>query len=228
MPGFRKPDLPVTVQRGAFCQRATRAGGMAIAFEDVPAADYGGAGACLDAHWGYVFKGRARVTYPDGEETLEAGQAYHLRAGHRIAVLEDSEVVEFSLAPPSALPPLAVALGFLDAINRNDLARLAQLLAPDHRMALFDEPPTVGREAVFAAWAAYLGAWPAYVVHPERFAEAGPRIGILGTTTGSHLGRPDAVERKEALVWIAEIADGAIATWTMLPDTPANRALAGF
>ena len=99
MPGFSSDDLPITRERDGFCQRATQAGGMTIAFERVPRGDYGAAGPCMTAHWGYVFKGRARVRYATHEELLEAGQAYYLAPGHRIEVLEDSEVVEFSPAP---------------------------------------------------------------------------------------------------------------------------------
>jgi hypothetical protein len=100
MPGFHPSALPITRERDGFCQRATEAGGMTVAFERVPKGDYGAAGACPTAHWGYVLTGRARVTYDDGEEFLEAGQAYYLRPSHRIEVLEDSEVVEFSPVAP--------------------------------------------------------------------------------------------------------------------------------
>jgi len=97
MPGYYPTDLPVTREAGGFCQRSREAGGMRLAFESVPAGDYGTAGVCPTPHWGYVLRGCARVTYADGAtEELAAGQAYHLPAGHTIVVLEDSEVVEFS------------------------------------------------------------------------------------------------------------------------------------
>ena len=224
MPGFDPADLPITSRREGFCQRATTAGGMTIAYEQVPAADYGDLGACPTAHWGYVLQGRAHVRYDDGEEWLEAGQAYYLPPGHRIAVLTASEVIELSLAPPPALPPLATVLGFVDAINRKDLARLASLLAEGHELARFAEPPLVGRDAVIAAWRRDMAAFPAYVIHPSRFVEAGDRIGVLGTTTGSHRGLPDAEERQEALLWIARVEAGQLASWALLPDTPAHRA----
>jgi hypothetical protein len=102
MPGYSREDLPIIREHQGFCQRAAEAGGMTVAFEVVPKGDYGAGDPCMTAHWGYVFKGRAQVRYDDRpgyEELLEAGQAYHLPPGHRIVVLEDSEVVEFS---PSA------------------------------------------------------------------------------------------------------------------------------
>ena len=53
---------------------------------------------CHCPHWGYVLKGRMRVTYDDGEELLTAGDLFHLPAGHTAIVEEDIEFVEFS--PP--------------------------------------------------------------------------------------------------------------------------------
>jgi hypothetical protein len=42
------------------------------------------------------------------------------------------------------LPPTAVALGFIDCINRGDLDGLVALMSDDHRLEIFDEPPVVG------------------------------------------------------------------------------------
>jgi hypothetical protein len=56
--------------------------------------------ACQSPHWGYLISGRLRVLSTDGtEETIAAGQAYHLPAGHNVVVEEDALVLEFS---PSA------------------------------------------------------------------------------------------------------------------------------
>jgi hypothetical protein len=43
-----------------------------------------------------VLKGRARVLSGAGEETIEAGQAYHMAPGHNVIVEEDAELVEFT------------------------------------------------------------------------------------------------------------------------------------
>ena len=51
---------------------------------------------CPCPHWGYVVKGRMRVTYADGEEILEAGDLFYLPPGHTPLVEEDVEFVEFS------------------------------------------------------------------------------------------------------------------------------------
>ena len=51
---------------------------------------------CQAVHWGYVLKGRMRVKSSEGEELIEAGDAYYLEPGHIPSFEEDTEVVEFS------------------------------------------------------------------------------------------------------------------------------------
>ena len=71
------------------------------------------------------------------------------------------------------LPATAVALGFIDRINRGDLEGLVSMMAADHRLEVFDEPPVVGRAANAKAWQGYLNAFPRYVIYPRRIAAAG-------------------------------------------------------
>ena len=51
---------------------------------------------CPCPHWGYMLKGRIRMTYADGEEILRAGDLFYLPPGHTPLVEEDTEFVEFS------------------------------------------------------------------------------------------------------------------------------------
>jgi hypothetical protein len=54
---------------------------------------------CPCPHWGYIMKGRIRLSYSDSEETLQAGDLFYLPPGHTPFVEEDCEFVEFS--PPA-------------------------------------------------------------------------------------------------------------------------------
>jgi ketosteroid isomerase-like protein len=121
------------------------------------------------------------------------------------------------------LPAIAVAVGFVDCVNRGDLDGLASLLAEDHRLEVFDEAPLVGRDANVAAWRGYFEAFPEYVIYPARLAEVDGGAAILGSTTGSHLGRPDDEERQEMLLWVVEVRDGLVSRWRLVEDTPDNR-----
>jgi len=72
---------------------------------------------CSCPHWGYVIKGRMRLSYADGkEEAISAGDLFYLPAGHGGFVEEEFEAIEFS--PPAAHEQV------LDVVKRN--AAMAQ------------------------------------------------------------------------------------------------------
>jgi ketosteroid isomerase-like protein len=121
------------------------------------------------------------------------------------------------------LPPSALALGFVDCINRGDLDALVALMSEDHRLEVFHEAPVVGRAANATAWRGYMEAFPRYVIHPERIAADGDVVAILGHTTGSHLGLPDAEEQKLRLIWLAHVRDRALTRWVLIADTAEDR-----
>jgi hypothetical protein len=121
-------------------------------------------------------------------------------------------------------PPVAVALRFIDCINRGDLAGLAAVLADAHRLQIFTEEPVAGRVANEKAWSGYLESFPEYVIYPRRIAEVTDGlVAILGHTTGSHLGLPDDEESQQTLIWLAEAAFGRLSGWTLIDDTPEHR-----
>lgn len=52
---------------------------------------------CQCPHWGYIIKGKIRVSYQDGtEELTEGGNLFYWPAGHTGVVEEDIEFIEFS------------------------------------------------------------------------------------------------------------------------------------
>lgn len=54
---------------------------------------------CPCEHWCYLVRGRLRYRFADGEtRELEAGDAFHVRAGHLADALEDAELIEFTRA----------------------------------------------------------------------------------------------------------------------------------
>jgi SnoaL-like domain len=118
---------------------------------------------------------------------------------------------------------VAVAVSFIDCINRGDLEGLGRLMTVDHELRVFDEPPVVGRDANIAAWRGYLDAFPDYVIYPRGISEAGGTVAVLGYTTGSHLGLPDAEESRQTLIWLADVVDGALRNWVLVEDSPVNR-----
>lgn len=127
-------------------------------------------------------------------------------------------------ATPEALPPVAIAVGFVDHINRGDLDGLAALMHRDHRLEVFDEDPLVGKDANIEAWRGYFDAFPRYVIYPPRIAQREGSVAILGHTTGSHLGLTDDEEQARTLIWIADTANGGTVTaWRLIEDNHSNR-----
>jgi SnoaL-like protein len=112
-----------------------------------------------------------------------------------------------------SLPAVAVAIGFIDCINRGDLDALGAVMSDDHRLEVLDEEAVVGRDANLQAWRGYFDSFPTYVLYPQRIAERGGTVAILGHTTGSHLGLPDEEERELSLIWVADCVDGTVRRW---------------
>ena len=127
-----------------------------------------------------------------------------------------------------ARPPIAVAISFVDAINRCDLAALGALMTEDHVLVVFDEPALSGRAANVDAWQSYMAAYPSYVIHPHALAVSDARVAIVGTTTGSHLDLPDETEMQQSLIWLADIAGSQVAAWTLVADTREHRRAFGL
>ncbi|HEY7618582.1 MAG TPA: hypothetical protein VH834_02370 [Solirubrobacteraceae bacterium] len=104
MPAYSQDQVPIEFEADVATTRAVDAGGMTLAFERLSAGVetaplFKGLpdDACQSPHWGYLISGRLRVLSTDGsEETIAAGQAYHLPAGHNVVVEEDALVLEFS------------------------------------------------------------------------------------------------------------------------------------
>ena len=99
----KKEDIPVAFEAGPAYSRDVEWGDMNIAFEAFPAGLdttplFKGLpdDRCQCPHWGYLFKGRIRVKYPNHDEILTAGDAYYLVPGHITVIEEDCELVEFS------------------------------------------------------------------------------------------------------------------------------------
>ena len=100
----RKDDLqPMSTE--ATENRTADLGGYTVDFASIKAGFKLGAdlfdglpgSACQCPHWGVLLKGELRIPFADGtDETVRAGEAYHLPPGHHYEVVEDCEYIEFS------------------------------------------------------------------------------------------------------------------------------------
>ena len=129
---------------------------------------------------------------------------------------------------PAPQQPVAAVISFIDRINHADVDGLGRLMTEDHELRVFDEPPLVGRDASIDGWRGYAGAYPVYCIHPHRIAERDGRIAVQGHTTGSHLCLPEAEERRLTLIWVAEVVEGRLRSWTLVEDSADNRRRLGL
>lgn len=51
---------------------------------------------CQCPHWGTVLKGKLVYKYADGEDEINAGEAYYAKPGHTPMIFAGTEVMEFS------------------------------------------------------------------------------------------------------------------------------------
>jgi hypothetical protein len=51
---------------------------------------------CQCPHWGYVIKGQLRYKTANGEQVINAGEAYYVGPGHTPVLMGGTEYVEFS------------------------------------------------------------------------------------------------------------------------------------
>jgi ketosteroid isomerase-like protein len=119
--------------------------------------------------------------------------------------------------------PRDVVADFVDCINRGDVAGLAALMTDDHELRVFDEEPLRGKQANVEGWHGYAAAFPAYTIVVHEVGEREARVAVLGHTTGSHLGLPAEEEQELTLIWLAEVSDGLVRSWTLVEDTPDAR-----
>src|SRR5262245_53775794 len=71
---------------------------------------------CQTPHWGVVLKGRLTFTYADGEDVIEAGEAYYAPPGHTPAADPGTETIEFS-ATEALHKTMAVVMKNAEAIG---------------------------------------------------------------------------------------------------------------
>jgi hypothetical protein len=101
-----RDELPLLFGADPAAVRAVDWGGLRAGIVSLPAgADLGPLfkglpnDRCPCPHWGYVIRGRMRITYADREEVVSAGDIVYMPPGHTAVVEEDFEWAEFS--PPA-------------------------------------------------------------------------------------------------------------------------------
>jgi ketosteroid isomerase-like protein len=119
------------------------------------------------------------------------------------------------------LNPIETVLAFLDAINRHDAERLAELMTEDHRFVDSLGKCMQGRETMRNGWLGYFTLCPDYWVSREELFHTGRTVAAFGSAGGTiSMGGQLLPENKWEVpaAWRAVVEDGLIQEWRVYAD----------
>ena len=124
--------------------------------------------------------------------------------------------------------PIAVATAFVRAINRQDVASLAELMSDRHRFIDSLGNLAEGRETMRAGWIAYFRMVPDYSLAIEETYIDGPIVLLLGVAQGTYTadGNLKPENKWQTPVAIrAFLEKGKVSEWRVYADNEPIRKL---
>jgi hypothetical protein len=124
--------------------------------------------------------------------------------------------------------PKNATLAFVDAINRGEPDRLADLMTPGHVFIDSLGEEHVGRDSMVAGWRRYLEMVPDYHIEVRQILEDETAVVLLGVARGtwSADGALDPADRWETpAAWRAVVEGDRLATWQVFADNEPIRAV---
>jgi len=117
--------------------------------------------------------------------------------------------------------PMATALGFVAAINAGDLLILRALMTPDHVFTDALGHSYNGAKTMTAGWERFLHDYPDYCITVERSFVHDDTVALFGHATGCWRvdGKILPQHWTVRAAWLAEIASGRVAAWSVFCDT---------
>jgi len=129
-----------------------------------------------------------------------------------------------------ARDPLEIAMDFIKRINAGSADAVCEMMTADHIFQDALGERFIGRDKMREGWRAYFNAVVDYQVHADEFFQAGERLAIFGTASGTYAGDGDPSPEKFWKVpaaWRAVVRDGLIAEWCVYADNQPLRKLMG-
>lgn len=133
--------------------------------------------------------------------------------------------------------PETIAQAFVRAINRQDVARLVELMSPAHRFVDSLGNIVEGRDKMRDAWTRYFQIVPDYAIAIEEYYPSGtaastdPVVIMLGIASGTYSpdGKLNPQNRWQTPIAIrALIEDGLVSEWRVYADNdPMRKLMAG-
>ncbi|MGH9323426.1 MAG: nuclear transport factor 2 family protein [Vicinamibacteria bacterium] len=117
--------------------------------------------------------------------------------------------------------PQELALLFVDAVNRQNLARMGALMGENHRLTDSLGRVVDGREAVLAAWKAYFRWMPDYRIEVREVLSDRELVGVFGVAGGTFAPNGELIEENRwelPAVSRAVAIDGLVESWQVYAD----------
>ena len=118
------------------------------------------------------------------------------------------------------LPVKHVAVGFVDAINTQDMDALTQLMGDKHIFVDAQGNFYEGCTALRNAWREFFFMFPNYQMYVEQIIEAQSMVVLIGSASGGYTACPNDDDSWQLpTVWTAKIDNNRVQEWRMYADT---------
>jgi ketosteroid isomerase-like protein len=124
--------------------------------------------------------------------------------------------------------PRTIAQAFIAAINRQDVAAIADLMTENHRFTDSLGNVVEGRAAMRNGWAGYFRMVPDYAIAVDETYSDGSVVVMLGVAMGTYAKDGQLWEEnkwKTQLALRAVIEDGKVSEWKVYADNEPMRRL---
>lgn len=116
---------------------------------------------------------------------------------------------------------VAVAAAFVAAINRHDVAALADLMAEDHSFIDSSGRRVTGRKEMIAGWKTYFAMFPDYEILVDTTVADDGTVAMFGSVAGTYNGKRGLVPKNRIAMpaaWKANVSGGKVKLWQVYCD----------
>lgn len=114
-----------------------------------------------------------------------------------------------------------VVAAFITAINRHDVAALADLMTEDHIFIDSAGRRMSGRKEMLAGWKAYFAMFPDYEILVDTTLTDNGTVALFGSASGTYNGKRGLIPKNRIAMpasWKANVADGKVKLWQVYCD----------
>jgi limonene-1,2-epoxide hydrolase len=115
----------------------------------------------------------------------------------------------------------SVIAAFIAAINRHDVAALADLMSEDHAFIDSLGGRVSGRKEMVAGWKAYFAMFPDFEILVDTTLADNGTVAIFGLVSGTYNGKRGLIPKNRIAMpaaWKANVADGKVIRWQVYCD----------